>query len=384
VARLTRHRTARITVLCICALALAGLFAGVVRQSWMTNAAANDVVRMESYGAEMLHPMTSLLANMVEAQSAAVRGEPVDATQLRKSLAGVAKVDLTRGELLQTHQRLADLTSQFEAALVRKPTGQDGYEVYSDLVTLTLNLIRQIGDTSHLAHDPDLDSYYVMEAAIVRLPNAVVLAGRAADLVVLSGGKALEGENAVRAAVARFGVSEAAEALNAGLTKSVNSTNRNELGSNIAERLDTFKAAADAFAPPTMLKNLAGEVDSQTLSANARRVYGAANPLAHLLLGELQALLDQRSADLTKQWRFTALAASGIGVIGIVTIWLLIAARQRGEQPENTGEVPGAHARLDNLPLGSLTYARELLDAEEMVHSGRTARPRAWGDGDAR
>ena len=267
---------------------------------------------------------------------------------------------------------------------MRKPTGQDGYEVYSDLVTLTLNLTRQIGDTSHLAHDPDLDSYYVMEAAIVRLPNAVVLAGRAADLVVLSGGKALEGENAVRAAVARFGVSEAAEALNAGLTKSVNSTNRNELGSNIAERLDTFKAAADAFAPPTMLKNLAGEVDSQTLSANARRVYGAANPLAHLLLGELQALLDQRSADLAKQWRFTALAASGIGVIGIVTIWLLIAARQRGEQPENTGEVPGAHARLDNLPLGSLTYARELLDAEEMVHSGRTARPRAWGDGDAR
>ena len=383
-ARLTRHRSARIAVLSMCTLALAGLFAAVVRQSWMTNSAATEIVRMESYGAEMLHPMTSLLSNMVEAQSAAVRGEQVDATSLRKALAGVAKVDQSRGDLLQTHERLADLTTRVESAMARRPVGQDGYDVYSDLVVLTLNLMRHIGDVSHLAHDPDLDSYYVMEAAIVRLPSAVVLAGRATDLVVLAGGKALEGENAIRAGVARFGVSEAAEAVNAGLTQSVNSTERTELGSNIVERLDNFKAAADAFAPPTMLVDLADTVDPATLAANARRVYGAATPLAHLLLGELQALLENRTGDLGRQWRFTALAAAGIGVVGIVTIWVLVATRRRRSEPERDGGVSGAHARLDNLPLGSLTYARELLDAEEMAYSGRTAKPPARGNGDAR
>jgi hypothetical protein len=221
----------------------------------------------------------------------------------------------------------------------------------------------------------------------------------------MAGGKSLDNEDAIRGAVARFGVSESAEAVNAGLTKSVDVTNRAQLGSNIAARLDTFKAAADTFAPPTMLVDLAIPVDSPTLSANARRVYAAATPLAHLLLSELQALLDQRSTDLAGQRRFTILAAGGIGVLGILTIWLLAVGRRRVGRPDGSGDVSGAHARLENLPLGSLTYARELLDAEELVHSGRTARstdttrssdttrstntaaptaPPVWGDGDAR
>ena len=216
-------------------------------------------------------------------------------------------------------------------------------------------------------------------------------AGQAADLVTLAGGKSLDGEDAQKGAVARFGVSAAAEAVNDGLTKSVEFTAQADLGATIADRLGTFKAAADGFAPPTMLAELATAVDPATLSANARRVSAAATPLAHLLLTELQTLLNQRTVKLSGQRRITVIAVVAAGVVGLGMAYLAVFVRPRTRRRgEDTGEVTAGHARLDNLPLGSLTYARELLDAEALVHAGRSGprgrgdAPRTRGDGDAR
>jgi hypothetical protein len=65
--------------------------------------------------------------------------------------------------------------------------------------------------------------------------------------------------------------------------------------------------------------------------------------------------------------------------------WLIVFVRPRTvRSSQGLTDVTASHARLDNLPLGSLTYARELLDAEELAHAGRTAKPRTRGDGDAR
>ena len=238
---------------------------------------------------------------------------------------------------------------------------------------LAVDLIRRIGDTSHLIHDPDLDSYYLMDAAIVRLPDAVVLAGRAADLVALAGGAALEGEDAVRAAVARFGVSDAAEQVQAGLSKSVEVTDAVRCSaSNITERLDAFKAAADAFAPPTMLSDLAGEVDAATLADNASRVAATANPLAHRLLGELQALLEERATTLDGERRFTAISAAAAGVDRArAAVAAAHAAPPAGAPRAGRRRV---RATPDDLPVGSLAYARDILDAEELVQAGRAAR----------
>ncbi len=205
---------------------------------------------------------------------------------------------------------------------------------------LAVDIQRQVGDASHLIHDTELDSYYLMDAAIVRLPDAMVLAGRASDLVALAGGQTLGGEDAAQAAVARFGVSTAADQVRLGLNKSVNFTARADLGSNITERLDAFQAAADAFAPPTMLRELAGTVDAATLAANAQKVFAAATPLAHRLLSELQALLDARAAKVSGEWRFTAIASGAIAVLGLVMLWLLALTRRRPARRRGGGRRP--------------------------------------------
>jgi hypothetical protein len=380
VARSSARRAGRIIVLSICTLIVAVLFAGVVRQSWQLNGASADVVRRESHGAEIMHPLTTLVANLVETQSAAVRGQPVDAENVRESLAAVAVVDEKYGVELQTQQRLRDLTSQVETALKERETGQEAYDRWSGLVKLAVDLQRQVGDASHMIHDAEIDSYYLMDAAIIRLPDAMVLAGRAADLVALAGGRSLDGEDAEAAAVARFGVSTAADQVRVGLNKSVNFTSRADLGSNITERLDAFQAAADAFAPPTMFRELAGTVDAATLAANAQKVSAAAAPLAHRLLSELQALLDDRAGKLRSEWRFTITSAGAIAALGLIMLWLLALTRRRPARDEVADEARPA----EDVPVGSLAYARQLLDDEELVHVGRAVRTRQRERDDAR
>jgi hypothetical protein len=371
-------------VIGVCALVIAALFGAVVRQSWTDTDAALRIVNAESDGATVMHAMTTLLSELVEAQSTAVRGERVDAEALRAALLHIKVPSeghrAVQGDL-QIDQRLGDLTSQVESAIAKGETGRAAYDTYSGLVSLTAEMIRRIGDTSHLIHDPDLDSYYLMEAALVRLPDTVVYAGRTTDLVTLAGGRTLSGEDQVAAGVARFLVAQDAEQVSSGLTKTVDITTKSDLGSNVAERLDTFKAAADAFSPPTMLAELATTVDAATLASNARRVYAAAASLAHLLLSELQALLDTRAAKLQAQQRFTLLSAAIGFIIGLAILWLAVAGRPR------RGPGPRLGANADDHPVGSLAYARDLLESSTGdltgAGAGRGSHARTRGNGNA-
>jgi hypothetical protein len=381
VARSTR--AGRAVVIGACTLAILALFGAVVRQSYVVNRDAAEIVRLEAQGAAVLHTMTSLLAELVAAQSAAVRGEPLDADGLRKALADAKDEGAPYGASLQTTQRLEDLRVQTESLLSRSETGRAAYNSYSVVVRLAVDLIRRIGDTSHLVHDPDLDSYYLMDAAIIRLPSAMVLAGQAADLVALAGGKALTGEDAIKAAVARFGVSTAAEEVSAGLSKSIDFTSRSALGTNITDRLDAFKAAADAFAPPTILFGLSGAIEAGALAADARRVAAAADPLAHRLLGELEVLLQTRASRLDGQWRFTAIAGGVATAFALLVLWLIVFPRPRAGGVTVAPDGPPRTPRPGEVQLGSLAYAREILDGDRVVHVGRAARPPSRESGDA-
>src|SRR5262249_11357018 len=146
---------------------------------------------------------------------------------------------------------------------------------------------------------------------------------------------------------ARFNVSYDAEQVSSGLTTAVASTNRSELGTNIAPRLDDFRGAADQFAPPTMLQELASPVDAATMADNATRVFTRATSLAHLLLFELQALLSQRDADVAKQRRFTIIASVAAAVCFVAAVWLVlgISLRRRSRRRSSVADESGTSGR---------------------------------------
>jgi len=362
----------RKVVVVICLVTIGGLFIGVARQSLGATNATAGVVDLEADGAAMLHPMTTLLTELVTAQSAAVRGDRVQQETVRTAMSALFEPDAQYGVVLQTDQRLEDLRAQIEAAFSVAATGSAAYATWSAIVDLAVDLMRVIGDTSHLVHDPDLDSYYLMEAAIVRLPDTMVAAGRAADVVELAGGNELAGEDLVRAAVLRFNVADHAERVSDGLLTSVDFTANSQLGTSIAPRLDEFRAAADAFSPPTMLHDLATEVDAATMADNASLVFAKAAQLSHLLLTELQTLLQVRADDLARQQRSTLIAGAAGGVLAVVILWLVAVSGRRDGGP--SVDEPSTHVARGFASVGFQRGARDAAASGSRDMAGTGAR----------
>jgi hypothetical protein len=152
-------------------------------------------------------------------------------------------------------------------------------------------------------------------------------------------------------------VAEASERVSDGLNKSVDNTTRTVLGANIAPQLDAFRAAADVFAPPTMLSQLAGTVDAQKLQEAAHQVFVAALPLAHKLLGELDAVLATREASLANSRQFTVSVASGVAALLIVAVLVLLLTRGRTRSRRSLAEAgvgPSANP-VPDVALAALT-----------------------------
>lgn len=375
----TDRHPLRIVVVSLCAIALAAAFVVVLRQSLAANAGDFGVVERERSGVVFLHPMTGLVGRLVEAQSAAVRGEKVDDAAVRKSLSSMAVANGKVHGVLGTDQRFTDLRRQVEAALDGGGTGRAAYQTYTDVIAITLELLQRVGDSSSLVHDPDLDSYYLMDSALVHLPAAMVYAGRAADLVALAGTTQLAGEDAVKAAVARYGVAASAEKVSAGLNKSIDNTARAALGANIAPQLDAFRAAADVFAPPTMIAQLAGEVNASDLAKAAHEVFTAALPLAHKLLSELDAVLAVRENSLGAQRRSTLWAGAGVVLVVVVALLMFAFTRARPRSRRSLAEagVGPADRNVGDIALGSAADLRRLLDDDDDLTGA--AQPARWG-----
>ncbi len=387
-------RVLRIVAAVVAALVLVGVTGEVLRRS--INAGNTDalVVTQERAGVVYLHPMVALVGQLVQTQSAAVRGGTVDTAAVRKRLDGVGTADRKVGALLSASQRYTDLRAQTETALAQAPTGRTAFNEYTDVIALAVALARRVGDTSHLVHDQDLDSYYVMDAALNQLFDAMVSAGRAADLAVLSGTNQLNGDDAIRAAVARYGAATAGEAITTALNKAVDATANSALGTNIAPQLDAFRAAVAAFAPPTMLSQLAGPVDATSLAASAQQVFATAVPLAHKLLFQLDDLLAARQRGIAADLRFLRYCGGAAGLAGLVLLLLAVLRRRRpapaaAEHRDGT-DTSAPVPSLSSLLAGRAPTAGALLSGDpapgtrSLAPVGHSARSRPAGSGDAR
>jgi hypothetical protein len=232
----------------------------------------------------------------------------------------VDAVDRTLGAALQSRKRWLDLRAQIDRVLARPTSGRAAYDAFTPVVTLCLDLARQVGETSTLILDPDPDSYYLMDAALRRLPEVMVYAGRAADLVALTDAAAAD---ATEVAVARHRVATAAADAATGLGRSVGSTPRASLGPAITPQLDAFRAAVDGLAPPIVLRGATVPVDRGRVATAAEEVGVAAATLAAVVLSELDALLADRQGRLSSQRRAMAGAAIAAVVAGLLLAWVL-------------------------------------------------------------
>ncbi|MCB0909227.1 MAG: hypothetical protein KDB63_19145, partial [Nocardioidaceae bacterium] len=169
----------------------------------------------ERDGAAVVGPALTALADVVA-------GKEVDLTDLGAAV--TAHPDLTLDE------QLAAVTDA--AAQAGTPAGD------AELATALNDLITEAGNTSNLILDPDLDSFYVMDALVVQLPNALVTAAQAEVPTQADNHNARVAEHALLAG----GLSSRAAALSGDADTAVANTQRSQLEGE----LSALVAAGDA------------------------------------------------------------------------------------------------------------------------------------------
>lgn len=133
----------------------------------------------EQYGALYLRPAQNLLDDVRQQQSLwSVGAHTVALRQVEARIVGhfgqLAQLDARYGDLLQTTGRRQDLQARWErlraAAPQMEPEARD--TEFTALAADVRGLISWVGDTSYLILDPALDTYYMMDAVLLKLPES--------------------------------------------------------------------------------------------------------------------------------------------------------------------------------------------------------------------
>jgi hypothetical protein len=311
-------------------LVIAALFAVSTTQIW--SATADDVAAAESErdGVAFLRQVTGLVSELAEAQSTAVRGGTVQTSAVRSAIGRVDVADRKLGDSLDAHQRWTDARKAINDVLAASPAGPGAYDQYSEATALLVQLSRHVADASRLVLDPEIGSFYLMDTAVVRLPDVIVDSGRAADLAVLAPGAGPGDDPAqTRISVARFSVATSTEAIGIGLSKAFDASDSQSLGTNITGQLDAFRTAVDEFVPSgTRLRSL-DAMDAAALTRTAATVRQTARPLAEAVFNELENLLKTRVGQVALH-RMLSVSAAGLSLLLILAMVGMLISRLRG------------------------------------------------------
>jgi methyl-accepting chemotaxis protein len=184
-------------------------------------------------------------ASTIGGQTSFAASERVGVVVLRPALTALAATVAGRtpdiaglGVAADAHPELSLATSM---AAVRTATSAPALGTATGRATAVAaltTLIGDIGNNSNLILDPDLDSFYVMDAAVVQIPKALLAASRAAASTSASGSELIAAQ-AVDAGV----LSDTAAAIKSDL----DTAQQHTFSGALAKQLSTTPAAMDAF-----------------------------------------------------------------------------------------------------------------------------------------
>lgn len=283
----------------------------------------------ERDGIAYLRPVLELLARTVEERQAAV----TDATRSKAAvLAAIREVNTTDwryGAALGLTGTWSTARSALRAAQAAD-AGREAFDAYTKASSALLVLIVQVSDTSNLTLDPDLDSYYLMDALVFRLPFLLDLSGQAGDEARLSSDRRVAQTDQTRLSLARTAgaLSSAQTALDSGLATALSNTARAEL------RAASSKVASEHDGMQAMLTQVDKAVRTGVLGvitpAAADRTGTAVTRLIATLGPELDALLAIRIHNWQiKAYKVEAAAAVAVLMVGFMLLGVYRAAAER-------------------------------------------------------
>ncbi|MFJ7078496.1 hypothetical protein [Streptomyces sp. NPDC098781] len=288
-----------LSTLCLAFALLLPLGYTTVRFSAVTSSDI-EFVETERSGVEFLHPMSKLIAALAEAQSAAVAEKRVEVQAVEDAVAAVDRADRAVGDFLKVHDGWSSLQTKIARLGSGTLSGKRAYRVYSETIDVALALMLRAGDTSNLILDPELDSYYLMDASMIRLPGLIVDTGRMTDLEVLRAGAGDEDLELARVLIARDRISSAASAIQAGFSKTFRTSASRSIGNDLLGRIDSFRSAVQPMAPSVPLVSQPLPPSVEALQSSRTALASTALSLNTAALAELDQLLETRRQSIER------------------------------------------------------------------------------------
>jgi methyl-accepting chemotaxis protein len=156
-----------------------------------------DFSATERSGVAYLKPLLDLTVRTVQARHLAVTGTDPASAGVTTAMGAVDAVDGSYGAAFETGQLWSAAKDALtQAAGAKEPA--PALEAYNKATSALLALINRVSDRSNLTLDPDLDSYYVMDALVFRIPLLVDTAGKAVDEALVSAGAPSDQVDTVR------------------------------------------------------------------------------------------------------------------------------------------------------------------------------------------
>ncbi|POZ64023.1 methyl-accepting chemotaxis protein [Chromobacterium alticapitis] len=350
------------------AFALLYLVYGLYR----TNQDNIDFTAKEKIGVVYMQPLTACLAAVQQQQELAVRAALGDA-QARSALGDAAQ------QLQAKWQALKTANGQLGGALGSDSAWKDAesgwaalqsagnaapaqqiaaYSAFNDKLN---NLIGAISDNSNLTLDPDIDSYYLMDAATAKLPTLLIHLGEANAIAALAeANHALEPAQRDRLVELRPLIAEASD----GLTSDAGKAFANNAG---------LKADLSGYGDKlaAILKSQAGGIDDAVagkIGASGLKISGHTAENAQAIAAYMATGLSRLDGLLQARIDHTALQRNSYIGIGVAAMLLAIflfhqlylsITLQLGGEPLHVQEV------VEQIASGRLDTRIQLRDGDE-------------------
>ncbi|MFD9545392.1 hypothetical protein [Streptomyces sp. NPDC060022] len=331
---------------------------------WQGSSSDLEFVRSERRGVVYLRPMAGLVAAIADGQSTAVAGRSADPRALTQAVIAVAEADRTVGGSLRVHESWVDLQTRLAELAATPRTGKSAYKAYSEAMDVALFLMLRVGDTSKLILDPEIDSYYLMDAGMLRLPSVIADSGRMTDLEVLRGKGEADGLPLARVLVARDRVSSAASAAEAGLAKSFRSSASSSIGEELLGKIDAFQAALEPLAPNAPIVEHPLPPSADLMEPRRSLLARTALELDIAALEELDKLLVTRERNLEQN----RLAVLVVLIMGLALA--VVALAWGGRAPRPWRKRPAAATEAGPAWAADAGYARREENDEDGEPSG--------------
>ncbi len=341
-----RLRSALAAVVVVALLIPTGVLFDQLRQR---TADELEQARGERRAVEYLTRLMPLLSAATEAQSAALQGLGSTSPALERAVAGVADVDQRSGAALGTRERWSGLRRTLDGLTAASAGGPvNALQAHVESTDLLLALFDAVRDNSALVRDPDSDISHLQQAVAADLPQAVVLATRAADLSLLLPNTSGDIRTQLGAglAAAAAGSESAVNQLTDNLQQAVDDTASLTLSSSLLGALDRFRRGIEALVQVTRAP--AGP-DQGRLAAARRDLQQGLTALSGTILTEADALLKTRADALEKDRRTQWAVAGGAALLALLGLLILLVRRRRTRAPARRDLAPGAGGRSDEL-----------------------------------